>query len=369
MTLTTTANRKAYTASAGQTVFPYDFLILAASDVRVYLDSVLVPASGYTVSGIGLGSGGNVTFLIPCVGGEAVLLYRQTELTQQVNLVEGDKLPAEPVELNVFDRFIAVAQDLAETLLRAIKVPRTSANATTEMFLPDPALTSNWNKALKIKADGTGVDTYTVLSTDIASPITTKGDLIRGSASGIPERKGVGSEGDVLTSRGGQIEWEAPRVAVLADSAFAVVGTDASVAEKVLATVTVPANVLTDGATCRFRATGRVAANGNTKTVRVRVNGLGGTTLVDSGPLTTALASWHLVAEGVWQSNAWSFTGWFLLNTAGGVGMSPVSVHRVGEGSFFHVATVAITLDVTGQNGSLSANDVTMNSYAFTLSP
>jgi len=369
MTLTTTANRKAYTASAGQTVFPYDFLILAASDVRIYVNSVLMPGSGYTVSGVGLGSGGNVTFLIPCLGGEAVLLYRQTELTQQVNLVEGDKLPAEPVELNVFDRFIAVAQDLAETLRRALKVPPTSTNATTEMFLPDPALASNWNKALKIKADGTGVDTFTVLATDIASPITTKGDLIRGSASGIPERKGVGSEGDVLTSRSGQIEWEAPRVALVSASAFAVVGTDASVAEKVLATVTIPANVLTNGATCRFRALGRVAANGNTKTVRVRVNGLGGITLVDSGPLTTSLAAWHLIIDGVWQFNVWDFVGVFLLNTAGAVTMAPVTVHRMGEQTIAHVVTASITLDVTGQNGSLSANDVTMNSYAFTLLP
>lgn len=206
MTLPTTANRLAYTAAAGQTVFPYTFLVLAASDLHVYVNGALL-ASGYTVSGLGLGSGGNVTLTTACTGGEAVVLLRATDPTQQVDLIEGDPLPADSVE-GMFDKAYAAIQDVSEEAGRAIKIPATSTAATTEMDLPDPATFPG--KALKINDSGTGLDTFTVLSTDIASPITTKGDLIRGSVSGTAERKGVGSEGDVLTSRSGQIEWEQP---------------------------------------------------------------------------------------------------------------------------------------------------------------
>ena len=209
MTLTTSHNRKAYTAGAGATIFAYDFLIEAATDLTVYVDGVLQPTANYTISGVGLGSGGNVTFAAAMVGGEKIVFLRATDPTQQVNLVEGDKLPAESVE-TVFDKVYALAQDLVERVFRAIKVPKTSANATTEMDLPDPALAANFGKALRIKADGTGIEPFTVLATDIASPITAKGDLIRGSAANTPERVAIGADGKVLTASAGQASWETP---------------------------------------------------------------------------------------------------------------------------------------------------------------
>jgi len=210
MTLTTTHNRKAYTAGGASAIFAYDFLILASTDLLVYLDGVLQPTANYTVSGVGLGSGGNVTLAAVPAAGVKVVLLRATDPTQQVNLQEGDKLPAEAVELSVFDKVYALAQDLAERVVRAIKIPKTSANATTEMDLPDPALAANFGKALRIKADGTGIEGFTVLSTDIASPITTKGDLIRGSTANTPERLPIGTNAQVLTVATDQAVWATP---------------------------------------------------------------------------------------------------------------------------------------------------------------
>jgi len=208
MTLTTTHNRIAYTAGGGSGVFAYTFLVLAASDLRVYLDSVLQPGSAYSVSGVGLGSGGNVTLTAVPLAGVKVVILRATEPTQQINLVEGDRLPAESIELSVFDKAYALIQDMTERLLRAIKVPESSANAAIELALPDPALTANQNKALFINGSG-ALEARTILSTDVASPITTKGDLIQGSNGGSPEALAIGTVGQVLTVAAGKAAWAA----------------------------------------------------------------------------------------------------------------------------------------------------------------
>ncbi len=205
MTVTTEHNRIAYTAGAGATMFAYTFLILDAADLFVYKNGALQAASLYTVSGVGLGSGGNVTFTVAMAGGEKIVLLRETDPTQQVNLLEGSKLPADPTE-TMWDRLTILAQDLWERSTRAIKVPKTSGNALVELDLPDPALAANQNKALFINGSG-ALETRTILGTDIASPITAKGDLIQGSDSGTPEALAIGATDDLLTVVAGKAAW------------------------------------------------------------------------------------------------------------------------------------------------------------------
>lgn len=207
MTLTTDHNWIAYTAGAAQTVFPYDFLVPAATDLTVYVDRVLQPTVNYTVSGVGVGAGGNVTLASATVGGEIVLLLRATDDTQQVNLVEGDKLPAETVE-DIFDKVAAAVQDIRETATRAFGLPVSRAGDAPTM--PDFDDTAIWGKALKVNATGDGLDVFTVLASDIASPITSKGDLIQGSNTNTPERLPIGSAAQVLTVSGGKAAWGTP---------------------------------------------------------------------------------------------------------------------------------------------------------------
>jgi hypothetical protein len=63
VTVETTNNRKNYTSDGTVTVFPYDFVLLDADDLDVYLDGVLT-ASGYTVTRNANDVGGNVTFSV-----------------------------------------------------------------------------------------------------------------------------------------------------------------------------------------------------------------------------------------------------------------------------------------------------------------
>jgi hypothetical protein len=65
------------TATAGATVFPYDFKVVDQGDMLVQVNGV-TKAIGvdFTVSGVGIGTGGNITFLTPLAGGEKVLRKR-----------------------------------------------------------------------------------------------------------------------------------------------------------------------------------------------------------------------------------------------------------------------------------------------------
>lgn len=209
MTLPTTHTRMDYTGNGATTVYPYTFLILAASDLRIYVNDVLQTlATHYSVSSVGAIGGGNVTFVTAPANGAELVILRAMAQTQPVDLLEGAKLPAETVEVQLFDRVYAVVQDLAEQVKRALKVGATHTHATTEPLVPDFATVAG--KAVKVRGDGLGLDTFTVLASDIGSPITTQGDLIRGSAGNAPERLAIGAEGQVPRVVAAQVVWAAP---------------------------------------------------------------------------------------------------------------------------------------------------------------
>jgi len=201
MTVTTDHNRIEYVGNAATTVFPYDFLLLTAADLLIYHDGVLQLA-GFSISGLGLGSGGNVTYTDPPASGVEILFLRATDRTQQVNLIEGDRLPAESVE-GMFDKLYALAQDLWERTARALKLPVTSQD---ELELPDPSDPANQNKALFINGSG-DLEMRAISGTDIASPITAKGDLIQGANDGTPEKLGIGLDGQQLVVVSGKAAW------------------------------------------------------------------------------------------------------------------------------------------------------------------
>jgi hypothetical protein len=79
--------------------------------------------------------------------------------------------------------------------------------------------------------------------------------------------------------------------------------------EEVLATYTLPANTLSaNGKGVRVTAAGLTAANGNTKTMRVRFGGIGGTQVCSSTTATSGVA-WHQTAEIFRTGAATQITG------------------------------------------------------------
>ena len=61
MTVANTTSRNQYTATSGQTVFPYTFEIFDKGDVVVLKNgTALSEGTNYTVSGVGNDNGGNI---------------------------------------------------------------------------------------------------------------------------------------------------------------------------------------------------------------------------------------------------------------------------------------------------------------------
>ena len=81
-----------HTVNGVATVFAYSFGVLAADDIKVLVDGVVV-TTGFTVSGIGSRTGGTVTFSVAPTSGADILIVR--ELTGGVYFGE----PKEIVDL------------------------------------------------------------------------------------------------------------------------------------------------------------------------------------------------------------------------------------------------------------------------------
>ena len=129
------------TGNGASTVFPYQFLLLAATDLAVYLGGILkTNGADYSVSNVGAVGGGNVTFVTAPGNGVAISLIRamrQERLTDYQQL--GDFLTA--VVNPDFDRAILIAQDNLVQLQRSIRVPAWEPSAA--MTLPAAATRAN----------------------------------------------------------------------------------------------------------------------------------------------------------------------------------------------------------------------------------
>ena len=86
--------RDAYTATAGQTTFPYTFPIAIATELQVYKNGQLLTLSThYNVTGIGTSSG-NVVLTTGAALGDLVVILGVVALAQGVNLLPNDPFPA-----------------------------------------------------------------------------------------------------------------------------------------------------------------------------------------------------------------------------------------------------------------------------------
>jgi hypothetical protein len=71
--------RESFVASAGQTVFPFDFPVYAAADLQVLrvrsgTQAVLTLAVDYTVTGAGLQAGGSITLTAGALAGDQITI-------------------------------------------------------------------------------------------------------------------------------------------------------------------------------------------------------------------------------------------------------------------------------------------------------
>lgn len=116
MPLTTTSNREDYVATSGQTVFAYTFRVDLAADFEVYQNEVLLTlTTDYTVDGLGVAGGGNVTLVVGATSGDTIIILRIVPLTQLSNYVANEGFPSARVESD-YEKLTMMAQQQSEKI-------------------------------------------------------------------------------------------------------------------------------------------------------------------------------------------------------------------------------------------------------------
>ncbi|QIP18918.1 hypothetical protein HA514_04520 [Enterobacter kobei] len=91
-----------YNANGLTTVFPFEFYIINAGDIQVSINGTVV-TSGYSVSGVGNVSGGDITFITPPASGSVVMLERVVPTYRLTDYQDNGDLLADTVNKD-FDR-------------------------------------------------------------------------------------------------------------------------------------------------------------------------------------------------------------------------------------------------------------------------
>jgi hypothetical protein len=139
MTLTAATTRNDYTATSGQTVFPYTFTALSDTDIKVVKNGVTLTLGGgndYTVSGIG-SYGGNVTLNVGATTGDTLSVYLDMPIDRTTNYQNSGDFLAADVNGDVNKSYIAL-QQMATSILATIRKPTIDSN-NINMELPSSA--------------------------------------------------------------------------------------------------------------------------------------------------------------------------------------------------------------------------------------
>ena len=137
MTISQTTTRKDYIASAGQDEFAYDWKIIVATDIAVVKNNVLLSASDYSVSNVGVVTGGNVTLNSAASANDKVSLFLNMPITRTTNYANSGQFLASTVN-DDFDKVYSAAVQNSNTrfvALQNIDQPLLSGGAI-DMSLP-----------------------------------------------------------------------------------------------------------------------------------------------------------------------------------------------------------------------------------------
>lgn len=150
MAISSTTNRVSYSGNGVTTVFPYPYRFLANADLKVVervtatgVETTKTLTTHYTLTGAAGLSGGSVTMLVAPASGTTLTIYNDPLLKQEVDMVDGDPLPADTIE-NALDQLTIIAQrnkDLAGRSVRLMESdssgfdPRLPAILTAGTFL------------------------------------------------------------------------------------------------------------------------------------------------------------------------------------------------------------------------------------------
>jgi len=162
-----------YTSSAGQTVFPYDFPIFNADHLIVQhtaalngVTTTLTNTIDYTVDGVGVAGGGNVTIAGTTALNDIVTIERNAPIERVTDFLQGGDYRAESINQEL-DVQIMMMQQNARDIARCLRL----ASEDTAISQTLPLNADRANKILGFDANGNPVAAIPVSSILTASDI------------------------------------------------------------------------------------------------------------------------------------------------------------------------------------------------------
>lgn len=174
-----------YVANGVQTAYSYPFPIFASEDLAVYMDGAK-QASGFTISGAGNTSGGDVTFDSAPADTAIITLARELPIERVTDFLEGGDFSAVSIN-NELDYLIASLQQVARENDLMLKYAEHETPGSAEL----PARSTRANKALGF--DGNGDPIAVSLEGAMASPSYTA------SGAGAATRTSSDKFGDMIS--------------------------------------------------------------------------------------------------------------------------------------------------------------------------
>ena len=136
-----------YVGTGSTTTYPYPWRVLAASDIEAYQNGSQV--FNFSVTNIGVVTGGNVVFTLAPASGVVIVLRRNVPQTQNTDYIANDPFSAEGHEA-ALDKLTLQVQDIYEKLARLPQLPIGTDPARLNTALPPPNGASKllgWNTA------------------------------------------------------------------------------------------------------------------------------------------------------------------------------------------------------------------------------
>ncbi|HEV2178327.1 MAG TPA: glycosyl hydrolase family 28-related protein [Stellaceae bacterium] len=139
-----------YVATTGQTVFPYPFPITQDADLIVVINGVTQATdSGYTLTGQGSPTGGNLTFTLGRTSGDIVTLFRNIAIARLTQIAQNSGFSSTAFNAE-FNNIYLLLQQLNESIGFCLQVPNTNSPTPSTTLVP-----ANYaNKYLAFDANG-----------------------------------------------------------------------------------------------------------------------------------------------------------------------------------------------------------------------
>lgn len=139
MTVVVQTPYNAHIANGVTTLFGFDFQLLDAADLQVSLDGA-VQSTGFSIAGIGVQSGGSITFAVAPASNVLVEIQRLIPLARSIDYQLNGDLPSDQVDRD-FDRLWQALQDAAYFAGLTVGLP--AGDTAAPVILPSVANRAN----------------------------------------------------------------------------------------------------------------------------------------------------------------------------------------------------------------------------------